>query len=200
MVATCNTLNLANAGRPYYPNQAAYGAAEYERKIDWLGERFRALNADVLAVQEVWDEAAFKAALGRSRLHYHSVSVPGAENGPGGGGALGTPRVGMAARVDVERLQGAVERQIGRAGRAAIRRQGDAEGEGLAAEPQHQPDLHRRAGEEDAVQREILGHAGGLRRERLPATIADAALIGKAVARTPARAAPSPARRRRSGW
>ena len=105
MVATCNTLNLANAGRPYYPNQAAYGAAEYERKIDWLGERFRALNADVLAVQEVWDEAAFKAALGRSRLHYHSVSVPGAENGPGGGGALGTPRVGMAARVDVERLQ-----------------------------------------------------------------------------------------------
>ena len=62
MVATCNVLNLANPGRMFYENQDPYSAAEFERKLTWLGERLRMLNADVLAVQEVWDEAAFKAA------------------------------------------------------------------------------------------------------------------------------------------
>jgi len=51
MMATCNVLNLANAGRMFYPNQDAYTATEFERKLSWLGERFRVLNADVLAVQ-----------------------------------------------------------------------------------------------------------------------------------------------------
>lgn len=109
MVGTCNTLNLANAGRRFYENQEPYSAHEFERKIDWLGDRFRALNADVLAVQEVWDEAAFKAALGRSRLHYTTAAVPGAENGPGQAGAQGTPRVGLATRLVVEELGSVTE-------------------------------------------------------------------------------------------
>lgn len=77
-VATCNLLNLANPNRTYYENQDAYNEREYERKIDWTGERFQALNADVLAVQEVWDEAALKAAIARSGLRYDFMSVPGA--------------------------------------------------------------------------------------------------------------------------
>jgi len=100
MVATCNVLNLASAGRSFYPNQDAYSAAEFERKLAWLGDRLRALNADVLAVQEVWDESALKGAIGRSGLHYGFVAVPGAENG-----AQGTPRVGLATRLKVEDLR-----------------------------------------------------------------------------------------------
>jgi len=105
MVATCNVLNLANPGRMFYENQDPYSAAEFERKLTWLGERFRMLNADVLAVQEVWDEAAFKGALGRGGLRYDFVAVPGAENDAARHGAQGTPRVGIATRLKVEALQ-----------------------------------------------------------------------------------------------
>lgn len=105
MVATCNMLNLANAGRVFYANQEPYSPAEFERKIEWLGERVRSLNADALAVQEVWDEAALKAALGKSGLQYKAVAIPGAENGPGQSGAQGTPRVGLVTRLAVEQVQ-----------------------------------------------------------------------------------------------
>ena len=54
---------------------------------------FKRLNADVLALQEVWDEAALRDALGASGLRYAHVAVPGAEQG-----AEGTPRVGLASR------------------------------------------------------------------------------------------------------
>jgi endonuclease/exonuclease/phosphatase family metal-dependent hydrolase len=63
------------------------------------------LNADVLAVQEVWDEVALRAAIARSGLQYGTVAVPGAENGPGQHGAQGTPRVGLVTRLKVESLQ-----------------------------------------------------------------------------------------------
>ena len=105
MVATCNVLNLANAGRLFYENQDPYSAHEFERKITWLGERIRMLNADVLAVQEVWDEAALKAAIGRSGTHYDFVAVPGAENSATQGGAQGTPRVGIVTRLKVDTLR-----------------------------------------------------------------------------------------------
>lgn len=105
MVATCNVLNLANPGRVFYPNQEPYTAAEFERKLTWLGDRFRMLNADVLAVQEVWDDAALKGALGRSGLRYDFVAVPGAENNGVHAGAQGTPQVGIATRLKVEALQ-----------------------------------------------------------------------------------------------
>ena len=109
MVATCNVLNLANAGRMFYENQEPYSQAEFDRKLTWLGERFRALNADVLAVQEVWDDAALKGALGRSGLRYDFVAVPGAENNATQAGAHGTPRVGIATRLQVEALQSFAE-------------------------------------------------------------------------------------------
>lgn len=105
LVSTCNTLNLALPGRVFYPNQDAYTQAEFERKADWLGGRFRALNADVLAVQEVWDEQAFQTAIGRSGLRYDFVSVPGAENAGALQGAQGTPRVGLATRLRVESVR-----------------------------------------------------------------------------------------------
>lgn len=105
MVATANVLNLAQPGRHFYDGQDPYSNSEFERKADWLGERIRALNADVLAVQEVWDEVALRAAVSRSGLQYSHVSVPGAENGPGQHGAQGTPRVGLVTRLKVESVE-----------------------------------------------------------------------------------------------
>lgn len=105
MLATANVLNLAQPGRHFYDGQDPYSQAEFDRKADWLGERFKALNADVLAVQEVWDEVALRAAVTRSGLQYGFVSVPGAENGPGQSGAQGTPRVGLVTRLKVESVE-----------------------------------------------------------------------------------------------
>jgi predicted extracellular nuclease len=104
-VATANVLNLANPGRMFYANQDVYSQRDFERKIDWLGDRIAALNADILAVQEVWDDAALKAAVNHSALRYHSVSVPGAENNDTHNGAVNTPRVGIVTRLDVEGMQ-----------------------------------------------------------------------------------------------
>jgi predicted extracellular nuclease len=112
-VATTNVLNLANPGRTFYANQDTYSQNEFERKIDWLGGRIAALNADVLAVQEVWDEAAIKTAVSRSGLRYSTVAVPGAENHEKSNGesnhslsgAQNTPRVGIVTRLEVEKLE-----------------------------------------------------------------------------------------------
>jgi predicted extracellular nuclease len=104
-VATANVLNLANPGRVFYANQDTYSQHEYGRKIEWLGGRIAALNADVLAVQEVWDEAAIKEAVSRSGLRYGTVVVPGAENNDASQGAQHTPRVGIVTRLEVEKLQ-----------------------------------------------------------------------------------------------
>ena len=104
-VASANVLNLAQPGRHFYDGQDPYSQNEFERKVEWLGERFRVLNADVLAVQEVWDELALRAAIARSGLQYGTVAVPGAENGPGQHGAQGTPRVGLVTRLKVESMQ-----------------------------------------------------------------------------------------------
>ena len=100
VLATCNALNLANPGRLFYPNQEPFGADEYKRKIDWLGSMVRRLNADVMAFQEIWDEAALRDAVAASGLRYAHVGAPGAEQG-----ATGTPRVGLVTRWPVVNLQ-----------------------------------------------------------------------------------------------
>lgn len=105
MVATANVLNLAQPNRRFYDAQEPYSQTEFDRKARWLGERFKALNADVLAVQEVWDEVALRAAVAHSGLQYGFVGVPGAENGPGQHGAQGTPRVGLVTRLKVESVE-----------------------------------------------------------------------------------------------
>ena len=103
-VASCNLLNLALPGRAFYPNQEPYGMAEHERKLDWIGQMLRRLNADVAGVQEVWDEAALKAAVARSGLQSMQALAPGAETG-----AQGTPRVGLVTRLKVEAVRSLAE-------------------------------------------------------------------------------------------
>ena len=66
--------------------------------------RLARLNADIVGVQEVWDEAALKAAVARSGLHYEQVVAPGAE-----AGAQGTPRVGLVTRLRLEAVASVVD-------------------------------------------------------------------------------------------
>lgn len=104
-VASANVLNLALPGRGFYENQEPFEQGEYERKIGWLGSMIGRLDADVLGVQEIWDEAALTAAVARSAAQRrYVVSAPGAE-----GGAVGTPRVGLVTRLAVERLTSIAE-------------------------------------------------------------------------------------------
>lgn len=99
VLATCNTLNLALPNRPYYPNQDPWSESEYRRKIDWLGLMILRLNADVIAFQEVWDEAALRDAVAASGLRYAHISAPGAEQG-----ATGTPRVALVSRLPLREV------------------------------------------------------------------------------------------------
>jgi predicted extracellular nuclease len=99
-VATCNLLNLAAPGHVYYPNQDPYDLAEAERKAHWLGAQLARLNADVIGVQEVWDESALRIAAHASGLRYTSIVAPGAESG-----AVGTPRVGLVSRLPLLALE-----------------------------------------------------------------------------------------------
>ena len=100
MVATCNTLNLALPRRVTYANQAPMGADDYDRKLGWLGGQLARLNADIVGLQEVWDETALREAVARSGLRYGLVSAPGAEHG-----AIGTPRVALVTRLAVDDIR-----------------------------------------------------------------------------------------------
>jgi len=97
VAASCNTLNLALPGRSFYANQLPMADAEHARKVEWLGAQLGRLNADVIGLQEVWDEAALKQAVGASGLAYRHVLAPGAEQG-----AEGTPRVALVTRLPLE--------------------------------------------------------------------------------------------------
>lgn len=99
LLATCNLLNLASAERRFYDNLEPYSPDEYARKVDWLGAQFRRLGADVIAFQEVWDEAALRDAVAASGLRYAHLSAPGAELG-----AEGTPCVAIASRWPLREL------------------------------------------------------------------------------------------------
>jgi endonuclease/exonuclease/phosphatase family metal-dependent hydrolase len=103
-LGTANLLNLAAPGRLFYDNQEPYGAEEYGRKVAWLGAQFRRLNADLVTVQEVWDESALREAVRLSGLRYATVVAPGAE-----AGAIGTPRVGLVTRLPVQVLRSVSE-------------------------------------------------------------------------------------------
>lgn len=98
-VATCNTLNLSAPNRSTYANQAPLDDEAYQRKIDWLGAQIARLKADVIGLQEVWDESALRDAVERSGWRQAHLSAPGAEQG-----ATGTPRVALVTRLAVDSI------------------------------------------------------------------------------------------------
>ena len=66
-VATFNVRNLISAGVTYY-NTNRYSEAAYDRKVDWLAEQLYRMDADVVCLQETFDEAPLVDVMARYRV------------------------------------------------------------------------------------------------------------------------------------
>ncbi|WP_201536115.1 endonuclease/exonuclease/phosphatase family protein [Psychrobacter ciconiae] len=105
-IATANLLNFANPNRTFYENTPPYDAQTFQKKLSGLTALLTPVHADILAVQEVWDESALKA-LGESLgFQPDQVNAPLASNDANslhtkGLGAQQTPAVGMLSRFPV---------------------------------------------------------------------------------------------------
>jgi hypothetical protein len=97
-LATANLFNLAAAGQPYHPG-CAYDAVAYERKVAWLARRFGELDADVLGVQECFDEAALALVARRAETAEGRAVYPSGSSVIAEGGAPGAPACGLVTRL-----------------------------------------------------------------------------------------------------
>lgn len=107
-VATFNLLNFANAGVKYYDNQDPYSAEEYTQKINWTATQLDKLQADIVCVQEVFNEQAIADAARASRyLRDAKVIIPHADL-PTKDGVL-LPRVGIISRLPVKSFNSTID-------------------------------------------------------------------------------------------
>lgn len=102
-IATANLLNFANPGHIYYDNAPAYDNKSYQRKLKGLSQLLGKANADIIAVQEVWDSAALDALALALGFKSDDVIAPLASNDKSsqytqGLGAQNTPGVGIITR------------------------------------------------------------------------------------------------------
>jgi len=104
-IATANLLNFANPNRIYYDNAPAYNDTEYQHKLSGISNLLSTTNADIIAVQEVWDSNALEdlaVSLGFKPEHVvaplasNDVSSPYTQ----GKGAQKTPAVGIISRFE----------------------------------------------------------------------------------------------------
>ena len=104
-IATANLLNFANPNRIYYDNAPAYNETEYQHKLSGISNLLSTTNADIIAVQEVWDSNALEdlaVSLGFKPEHVvaplasNDVSSPYTQ----GKGAQKTPAVGIISRFE----------------------------------------------------------------------------------------------------
>lgn len=110
IVATANLLNFALPSRIFYQNDAPYTTTQYQQKLDALAPLFHRLQADIIGVQEVWDEQAVIDLCQKAGMLDYRVAIPMASNYPDspitqGHGAQGTPAVGLISRFDILRTQ-----------------------------------------------------------------------------------------------
>ena len=105
-IATANLLNFANPERVYYDNAPVYSQSEYAHKLKGLSALLTNVNADILAVQEIWDTDALVALAASLGFDATQVTAPMASNDPKsqytqGRGAQNTPAVGIISRFPV---------------------------------------------------------------------------------------------------
>ena len=90
-IGTFNVLNLARVDEPYYDDEPAYDADEYEEKAGWVAAQLGRMDAEVVGFQEVFHEDALRDVCTRSgRFQGGTVVAPGADGVSG-------PRVGLAS-------------------------------------------------------------------------------------------------------
>ncbi|MBW3508527.1 endonuclease/exonuclease/phosphatase family protein [Janthinobacterium sp. NKUCC06_STL] len=74
--ATFNVCNLAPAGAKLYDNLEPLSPAQYAAKAEWTARQIDLLDADVIAFQEIFSQAALRDVLSRTR-HYREATVAG---------------------------------------------------------------------------------------------------------------------------
>jgi len=81
------SLNLQNLQLPHEamrPRMKPYSTDEYDRKLQWLAAMVRRLDADVLALQELWAPRALHELFRRAGLHdSYTLVLNGPANGKG---------------------------------------------------------------------------------------------------------------------
>lgn len=105
-IATANLLNFANPHRTFYENTPPYDQKGYQHKVAGLTQLLSKVHADILAVQEVWDDDALKELGEGLGFNANQVIAPLASNDPQslyakGLGAQNTPAVGILSRFNV---------------------------------------------------------------------------------------------------
>lgn len=66
--ATCNLLNLNEPGLPMYRDRNGWSQQEYDRKISWMVQALRALEADVWGFQELWHAESLRNCFSQAGL------------------------------------------------------------------------------------------------------------------------------------
>ena len=66
--ATFNLYNLQQPNRPWRRNATPYTPEAYQRKVEWSARALSALDADVIAFQELWSKPALEAVFDRAGL------------------------------------------------------------------------------------------------------------------------------------
>ena len=94
--ATFNVLNLALPGLRFYDGIEPYTPEQYDAKVAWLAQKFDQLDADVIALQEVFSQDAVRDVLARS-LRYRDARHIGFE--PEAGKL--TPSVALVSRLPI---------------------------------------------------------------------------------------------------
>ncbi|WP_439591120.1 endonuclease/exonuclease/phosphatase family protein [Microbacterium sp.] len=77
-VATFNLYNLQLPGERMNPGQTPWTADEYARKLTWIGSQLKAMDADVVGLQELWHRQAMADVLAASGLDqtYELIASP----------------------------------------------------------------------------------------------------------------------------
>lgn len=94
--ATFNVCNLAPAGAKLYDNLEPLSPAQYEAKAEWTARQIDLLDADVIAFQEIFSQAALRDVLSRTR-HYHAATLAGYDAMDAAGRML--PTVALVSRL-----------------------------------------------------------------------------------------------------
>jgi len=92
--ATFNVLNLARPGLRFYDGIEPYTEQQYDAKISWLARQFDRLDADVIALQEVFSQDAVRDVMARSERYRDAIHI-GFEPEPG----KLTPSVALVTRL-----------------------------------------------------------------------------------------------------
>jgi endonuclease/exonuclease/phosphatase family metal-dependent hydrolase len=73
--ATFNAFNLAPPGVKLYDNLLPSTPEQYEAKLDWTARQIDLIDADVIGFQEIFSQAALRAALARTTKYCHAAHI-----------------------------------------------------------------------------------------------------------------------------